>query len=489
MSTVVPTTPDPHSSDKGDENQHKKPELTKRHTLTVVLSKKSLNTSSGKREERKQVAVKTVADSLNPKKSIETKFGVYSVQGRRETMEDNHLAIPNYHDQPGEELKTEPKKEDPKSEPKKEDPKSEPKKEDPKSEPKKDDPKTEPKKDDPKTETKKEDPKTEPKKDDTKTETKKEDPKNNLEIPDKTNHRLSRDKSPKRDKKETKITQTNNKKHNEKKEKKHKKSTKEKKEKQLSSRPVTEVIDSETSPITSFFAVYDGHGGRQASDYAAARLHKYVLNYAQTEASIETAIKKAYKQLEDEFMEIAVQKQLSDGTTAVIAVLDQHNKLTVANVGDSEAILCRGSKAIPLSTPHNPHKSQAEKERVLSVGGKIWNNRVGHPALNAKFFSIAVSRSIGDMMYKNPEITQNKQSGLIADPEINQVFLTDDDNFLILACDGLFDVITEQEAVDFVYEHMKTTDDLEAIAKRLVEAAMIKGSLDNITALLVAFIK
>jgi len=188
-------------------------------------------------------------------------------------------------------------------------------------------------------------------------------------------------------------------------------------------------------------------------------------------------------------MEIAVQKQLSDGTTAVIAVLDQHNKLTVANVGDSEAILCRGSKAIPLSTPHNPHKSQAEKERVLSVGGKIWNNRVGHPALNAKFFSIAVSRSIGDMMYKNPEITQNKQSGLIADPEINQVFLTDDDNFLILACDGLFDVITEQEAVDFVYEHMKTTDDLEAIAKRLVEAAMIKGSLDNITALLVAFIK
>jgi len=61
-------TPETQGSDKGDETQHKKPELIKRHTLTVVLSKKSLNIQT-KREERKQVAVKTVADSQNPKKS------------------------------------------------------------------------------------------------------------------------------------------------------------------------------------------------------------------------------------------------------------------------------------------------------------------------------------------------------------------------------------------------------------------------------------
>jgi len=85
-------------------------------------------------------------------------------------------------------------------------------------------------------------------------------------------------------------------------------------------------------------------------------------------------------------------------------------------------------------------------------------------------------------MYKNFKYTQGKPSGLVADPFVTNVSLRfDEDDFLILACDGLWDVLTHQEAVDFVTKQLQITDDLNEISKNLVNEAFIRHSSDNIS--------
>jgi len=169
-------------------------------------------------------------------------------------------------------------------------------------------------------------------------------------------------------------------------------------------------------------------------------------------------------------------------------MVDLKDRLLVANIGDSEAVLCRRGEADVLSTIHNPSKSAKEKERIVASGGKIWQDRLAHPCMNPRFFSIAVSRSIGDMIFKNEVYTKGKPSGLIATPSLRSVELQQGDEFLLLACDGLFDVLGYQEAVDLVRAKLPAlNNDPEAVAKALVEVASEKGSADNITALLVLF--
>lgn len=222
----------------------------------------------------------------------------------------------------------------------------------------------------------------------------------------------------------------------------------------------------EKSPIVSFFGVYDGHGGKKASDYTAQNLYPLVLSLSDTEPSLESAVVKAFAKTEEDFLALAVKDQWSDGTTAVIAIVDNKNKLLVANIGDSEAVLCKKGEPVLLTHPHNVAKSKSEAERVIKCGGKIWNNRLAHPSMNPRLFSIAVSRSMcemiflfsllerfvfklihphssgsGDLIYKNEGYTKSKPSGLISTPEVVQVDIAPEDQFLLLACDGLFDVI------------------------------------------------
>jgi len=103
------------------------------------------------------------------------------------------------------------------------------------------------------------------------------------------------------------------------------------------------------------------------------------------------------------------------------------------------------------------------------------------------FCSIAVSRSIGDLLFKDDEYTQSKKSGLIADPWIKTIQLQEEDHFCIVACDGLWDVITYQEACSFVSDVFTNVDSPQTAAELLVNKAYEMGSLDNITVLIIAF--
>jgi len=134
------------------------------------------------------------------------------------------------------------------------------------------------------------------------------------------------------------------------------------------------------------------------------------------------------------------------GATAVVAVL--HGKtLTVANAGDSRGVLCRGGVAFPLSFDHKP-TSPTELSRIQHAGGFV--NHFGRVNGN-----LNLSRSIGDLKYKQVATCSAAQQMITAEPDILQVTLTEEDDFFILACDGIWDCLSNQQAVDFVQARLE----------------------------------
>jgi len=119
------------------------------------------------------------------------------------------------------------------------------------------------------------------------------------------------------------------------------------------------------------------------------------------------ALGNSFARVELEYLQKAETEDLNDGTTACVLVIDQ-TRMIAGSVGDSEIVLSKSGKAIPLCEIHNPGKNSEEISRIINDGGKVYKNRVLHPL--APIFSIAVSRAIGDRLFKNPEMTSNKKN-------------------------------------------------------------------------------
>ncbi|KAM4695105.1 integrin-linked kinase-associated serine/threonine phosphatase 2C [Discoglossus pictus] len=240
-----------------------------------------------------------------------------------------------------------------------------------------------------------------------------------------------------------------------------------------------------------YFAVFDGHGGTRASQFAAHHLHRNLLKKLPRGegSSVEKAIKKclleAFKQTDEEFLKQAASHKPAwkDGTTA-ICVLVADNILYIANLGDSRALLCRFNEetqkptVLSLSREHNPTQYE-ERMRIQRAGGNVRDGRV--------LGVLEVSRSLGDGQYK--------RCGVISIPEVKRCPLTNGDRFVLLACDGLFKVFSPEEAVNFILTNAQEEDspseDLdtryESACHRLANEAVRRGSADNVTVMLVQF--
>jgi len=160
-----------------------------------------------------------------------------------------------------------------------------------------------------------------------------------------------------------------------------------------------------------------------------------------------------------------------NGCTAVVAlVLD--GVLHIANLGDSEAILISEVDVVDnLTVPHKANVP-SEKQRIEGLGGHVFFNRV--------FGTLAVSRAFGDSKYKQPKTSQNFVSCL---PATKTIPLTPAHQFLVLACDGLWDVCTHEEVAVLVRDQHKSGKSPQEIASFLVTEAIRKRSEDNVTVL------
>lgn len=233
-----------------------------------------------------------------------------------------------------------------------------------------------------------------------------------------------------------------------------------------------------------FFGVYDGHGGTHCAEFLKENLHGYVLSHPKLLDNPELALREAIAQAETKFMEKCRAEKIESGSTAALAIILK-DKLVTANVGDSEIVLSRDGQPVLLTTKHQLGSNEKEVERVKNCGGRIYHSRVGHPKFNPQLVSLAVSRAIGDAGFKLEEYTDGKSSGVIADAETQQYDLTPADEFLIIACDGLYDVMSYQECVSFCRDLVRSGKHSQEISHLIVSEALSRGSTDNVTVLFV----
>lgn len=239
------------------------------------------------------------------------------------------------------------------------------------------------------------------------------------------------------------------------------------------------------SQSVDLYGVFDGHGGSAASAFCRDTIPEILAGMDEFFDDPAKSIADAVEELEKQWLTKAKEEpQQHDGSTLLLGVV--HGKtLYTANVGDSEGVLARSKAPVVLSYVHNPSKNPEEAARIEAAGGRIWRNRLAHPHLNPQFFNLGISGAIGDLMYKDAEYTSGKNSGIATRPHVSTYELGDADDFVILACDGLWDVFSYEDAVEFVYQRLTEMDDPQQACDELVkEAEFNRESQDNITAMI-----
>ncbi|GFR41583.1 hypothetical protein Agub_g2304, partial [Astrephomene gubernaculifera] len=188
------------------------------------------------------------------------------------------------------------------------------------------------------------------------------------------------------------------------------------------------------------------------------------------------------------------------GSTATVVVI-KDDKLVVANVGDSQAVLSRKGTAVTLAHSHRVYGSgpdvAAEIERVKSVGGWVDDGRVCGV--------LAVSRAFGDWDFKGAGLQRLLEMGVergfwdssfasqqrfsadpvVATPDVTETILSSDDEFLIVASDGLWDVLPPREAVQWARKEFKAKKDASQVAASLAGLALKRYSTDNVAVVVV----
>ncbi|KAK1444210.1 PPM-type phosphatase-like domain containing protein [Babesia gibsoni] len=144
-------------------------------------------------------------------------------------------------------------------------------------------------------------------------------------------------------------------------------------------------------------------------------------------------------------------------TSVVVMVLDgEAPSLLVANAGDSRAVLCRGGQAVALSHDHKPQLRE-EGERIRRAGGSVTNGRVDG--------NLNLSRSLGDLAFKRDTSLPPAEQRISAMPDVRICPLAPEDEFVVLACDGIWDCKNNQQVVDFVRKRLfdDSTDGAESV--------------------------
>jgi len=203
---------------------------------------------------------------------------------------------------------------------------------------------------------------------------------------------------------------------------------------------------------------------------------------------LKTALTESFIKLDQDLRntDAVVHEVDRSGCTAVVVILTPTH-IICASVGDSRAVVGtlkeNNLEAVPLSEDHSPVNT-LEKNRIIKAGGFVQYDRVNG--------ELAMSRAIGDFQYKsNKKFSLNEQL-VISIPDVFVHKRSKNDKFMLIACDGVFDVFSNQEAIDAVHDLYVSIDQNESskeqkITAALVNSAVDKGSTDNVSAIVISF--
>jgi serine/threonine protein phosphatase PrpC len=273
--------------------------------------------------------------------------------------------------------------------------------------------------------------------------------------------------------------------------------------------------------MTTFAAVFDGHGGDECSNYLVDALPRHIRTHMlseqenlknaveqsrlanrqeQTEDAaselMRTILKSAYLKTDKDF--ITAKNAPQSGSTAATVLLFGR-RLFAANVGDSRVVLCRGGgQCVELTSDHKPSRPD-EAARVRAAGGFILHKRVmGELAITRAFGDKSFKMGIKAMLEDEAEElaggggTDNTEQDLTAplvsaEPEIASMILSHNDEFLLLACDGLFDVFRSQDAIALARQELIAHRGEPAEVARILsdQAIRVRRSRDNVSILII----
>jgi len=195
-----------------------------------------------------------------------------------------------------------------------------------------------------------------------------------------------------------------------------------------------------------FFAVFDGHAGKEVSHMLKKRMLKEIQQTDEYKSgAYGSALKVGALKMDSKMEKMFEDKERTPGSTANMALI-AGRELYVGNLGDSRCVCCVDGKSLALSFDHKPGNPN-ERERILKAGARI---SVKNDCLYMGPSSLAMSRSMGDFEYKRNEKLSTLDQAV--SPLADVVHRTIDDTweFLILACDGIWDVLSNEEAINFV---------------------------------------
>jgi len=235
-------------------------------------------------------------------------------------------------------------------------------------------------------------------------------------------------------------------------------------------------------PPKAFFAVYDGHGGFEVARFASRHVHSLLQESEKFKnGNIGEALVDAYIQTDEMMTTPDGLKELraihiayssnpmptraSDvspmmvGCTAVSCVVDMDKRvITCANSGDSRCVISEGGRELPLSEDHKP-QLESEEKRITAAGGRIANGRVNG--------NLNLTRSLGDHEYKQNSSLKPSEQIITCVPDVKTHQITDDTDFILLGCDGIWDVMGNEQAVNFVRIHLLPQASLTEEEKQL----------------------
>jgi len=250
---------------------------------------------------------------------------------------------------------------------------------------------------------------------------------------------------------------------------------------------------------TSLFGVFDGHHGDDMSKFCEQSMARTIAS--QPCQDVQRALVESFHRVDQTARSI---EHKGSGSTALVACVRQ-DAIFVANAGDCRAVLCRQGEAVEMSQDHKP-SDDFELERIQNAGG--WVEMESSQDADARVNGdLSVSRSIGDFTYKQDAARSVSEQIVIPTPDVEVFQRSRKDEFMIIASDGVWDVISSQDCVDWVRRKLGRTSDLEDrlneeelnlsdIAEGLIDHCLAPrpGLLfgvgeDNMTVILIVFVK